>query len=88
MRGALLLSLSILFSVVLSPSVTALETISSGRARTVTVAMDSHDAYQVVISGNKTASIEFTADSIVDFYVMTASGYAEYTDPNSSVFHT
>lgn len=49
--------------------------------------MFSHDAYELEISSSNTGSIEVTAGSSVDFYVMTATGYAEYLDPNASSFH-
>lgn len=86
MRTAVLFSVSVLLFGLVSPSVAALETIGSGTSRTVTLAMYSHDAYELETSGGNTASIELTAGSTVDFYVMTASGYAEYTDPNAPSF--
>jgi len=86
MRSALLLSLLVLMTLVLPPPVAALETISSDVTKTVTVAMDSHDAYQ--IPGGKTAYITFAAGSELDFYAMNQTGYYEYTDPSSAVFHT
>ena len=87
MRSALLLSLLVLMTLVLPPPVAALETISSGGSRTVVLPMYSHDAYELQIGSGETASIGFSADSNVDFYVMTASGYAEYVDPSSPSFH-
>jgi len=86
MKRALLLSVLILSSLALSPAVTALETVSSGMTRTVTLDANSHDAYKVEIDLGGSATIGFTADSNVDFYVMTALGYVEYTNPNSSSF--
>jgi len=74
-------------TLVLPPPVAALETISSGGSRTVVLPMYSHDAYELQIGSGETASIGFSADSNVDFYVMTASGYAEYVDPSSPSFH-
>jgi len=86
MKASLVLSSLVLFFLVLSPAVTALETVSSGISRTVTLDMSSHDAYKVEVDSGSSAIIEFTADLNVDFYVMTALGYVEYTNPNSSSF--
>jgi hypothetical protein len=81
----LLLSLSVMTSLVLYPSAAALETIGTDASRTIVLDMNAHDAFEVAISAG-TASIAFTADSNVDFYVLSASDYSEYTDPNSSSF--
>jgi len=72
-------------SLVLYPSAAALETIGTDASRTIVLDMNAHDAFEVAISAG-TASIAFTADSNVDFYVLSASDYSEYTDPNSSSF--
>src|SRR5213594_436991 len=86
---ALVLSMAVLCSAVLSTSAAAPEPIGSGITRTVTVAAQSHDAYQVDTPRGQTASIAFTASaasSSVDFYVMTAAGYGDYANPSSPSF--
>lgn len=91
MKRAPLVSLFVLLSLVLSPSVAGLEAIGSETSRTVTVAMEAYDDYRVVIpNGRTTATIAFTvgaAYSDVDFYVLSQTGYNEYIDPNSPGFH-
>src|SRR2546425_1445711 len=85
-RGALGVSLALLLSLVPACSTASFETINTNTSRTVVVPMYSHDAYAVTIAGG-TATIQFTANATVDFYVLTATGYSEYVDPNSSMFH-
>ncbi len=87
MRGVLCLSLALLLSLGAPSAFAAFETITSGTSRSVTLGVRSHDAYEVAIAGGQTVTVRFTADSNVDFYVLTATGYSEYVDPNSSTFH-
>ena len=47
MRGALLGSILVLFAVAVAPTAAALETVSSDVSRTVTLAADDHDAYEL-----------------------------------------
>ena len=84
--GAVCLSLALIFSLLPAPSIASFSTITSAASTTVVVAMYSHDAYAVRMTSGS-ATIEFTTNSTVDFYVMTATGYSEYVDPNSTSFH-
>ena len=88
-RVALLLSLAILISLTLSPLVAAtFEVVGADTSKTATLAANSHAAYQLLDSSSNVVDVGVTADGFVDFYVMNNTGYNEYIDPNSALFHT
>jgi len=88
-KAPLLLSLAVLVFTALTSSVTAtFEVVGSDTSKTITLAANSHDAYQILDSGGTVAQVAVTATGLLDFYVMNNTGYGEYTDPNSQVFHT
>ena len=84
MRGALLGSILVLFAVAVAPTAAALETVSSDVSRTVTLAADDHDAYELQMGG-KTVQIDVTVTgSDVDFYVLIRSEYDNYISPTAT----
>lgn len=69
-----------------SPAVAAPERVTADVTHTRTLGVQDHDAFEVVVQPEQVRSISFSAQGIVDFYVVTSSEYAKYTDPNSTGF--
>ena len=70
----------------LSSASAAYETVTGTVNRSDSVLYQDWDAYEVAFSGLAPISVQITADVVVDFYVFTATQYADYSNPSVPTF--